>query len=580
MKNIKYISIALLAFICLHCSLLGSQKSAIKWGKLTPETLEQAGRENKIIILNLRANWCHWCHVMEDSTYANTAVVTYLNKHFIAVEADQDANPELSARYKKYGWPATIFINSKGEDVVKRAGYISPDKFLGLLEAIVKDPTPERENPNLSQVTSSDSNTEKALQTLEARYKKSLDYKKGGYKQAQKYIDYDAFEYGLFFAKNKKVNQWLGVSTEGAMKLSDPAWGGIYQYSTHFGWDYAHFEKLLDKQARYINIFTLTYMNTSDKKALEVAKSIVKYADRFLWQNGLYSNAQDADLVAGEHSAEYFELNDKERQKLGIPRVDTNTYTFNNAEFAQALLRLAAAIQDKSYHKRAMVVVGNLLKRGNGEGLYYHGTDKRELLSLKDNLAMAELLIELVKQYNKPAYKKPLARLIDGLINNFKLENGSFKSFIGELGLKPQPIVSENIKIARVLNWYSHYTKNEKYKTIAQKTFDFLLSPNVSDSYFNEPAIMSLAIELGTEPYSVVYYKPENKSNYFTKSRAMLPFYSLVDEFSNKDIPDDKKDYAEGFVQDVVLICTSTFCSSPIYDDESIQQFFRERLGE
>lgn len=67
----KILYIVLIAFISTAYTVQSSGKSAINWGQLSPQTFEQAKKENKIIVLNLRANWCHWCHVMEDSTYAN-----------------------------------------------------------------------------------------------------------------------------------------------------------------------------------------------------------------------------------------------------------------------------------------------------------------------------------------------------------------------------------------------------------------------------------------------------------------------------------------------------------------------------
>lgn len=192
---------------------------------------------------------------------------------------------------------------------------------------------------------------------------------------------------------------------------------------------------------------------------------------------------------------------------------------------------------------------------------------------------MAELLIDRVKFGNDSLFASKLDNLIETLVSNFQFNNGTFKSFIGELGLEPEPIVNENIKMARILNWYSHYTKKHKYKKMATNIFDFLVNPVTTKTYYSEPAILSLAYELEVEPYSLVYYKPDNNSNYLNKSKAMLPFYSLISIFGSNNIPDDKKDYVVGFEQDVILICTSTFCSSPMYNDKSIQEFFKSKMN-
>ena len=116
-----------------------NEPDLIDWQSWSPEIFEQAARENKIVLLNLEAVWCHWCHVMDQKTYSDETVATVIRKHFIPVKVDHDARPDLAARYRDYGWPATIFLNGAGDDIVKRAGYIAPQLFAKLLLAIVDD---------------------------------------------------------------------------------------------------------------------------------------------------------------------------------------------------------------------------------------------------------------------------------------------------------------------------------------------------------------------------------------------------------------------------------------------------------
>ena len=42
----------------------------------------------------LEAVWCHWCHVMDQTTYASAQVADLINAHYIPVRVDQDANPD------------------------------------------------------------------------------------------------------------------------------------------------------------------------------------------------------------------------------------------------------------------------------------------------------------------------------------------------------------------------------------------------------------------------------------------------------------------------------------------------------
>ncbi|MGB0723319.1 MAG: DUF255 domain-containing protein, partial [Gammaproteobacteria bacterium] len=114
--------------------------SAIEWQSFGPAAFEQARRENKLVLLDLVAVWCHWCHVMEAKTYSDPDVVAYIEEHFVPVQADHDARPDLAERYRKWGWPATVVLDASGTDVVKRAGYIAPEPMLRLMAAVRADP--------------------------------------------------------------------------------------------------------------------------------------------------------------------------------------------------------------------------------------------------------------------------------------------------------------------------------------------------------------------------------------------------------------------------------------------------------
>jgi uncharacterized protein len=102
----------------------------------------QAAREHKFVLLDLHAVWCHWCHVMDTTTYADPTVQATIAKNYVAVSIDADGDPGLTSRYGDWGWPATIVLAADGTEIVKRRGYIAPPQMLSLLEAIVDDPSP------------------------------------------------------------------------------------------------------------------------------------------------------------------------------------------------------------------------------------------------------------------------------------------------------------------------------------------------------------------------------------------------------------------------------------------------------
>ena len=116
--------------------------SPIPWEPWSDKAFERASAEKRLVILDLVAVWCHWCHVMEETTYRDPEVVRQLREHFVALRVDQDSRPDLSNRYEDYGWPATVIFDADGRELVKFAGYIPPSRMRTLLEGVVADPTP------------------------------------------------------------------------------------------------------------------------------------------------------------------------------------------------------------------------------------------------------------------------------------------------------------------------------------------------------------------------------------------------------------------------------------------------------
>ncbi len=124
----------------------------IKWRDWSDDLFARAEAEKRVVILDLEAVWCHWCHVMEQTTYASAQVADLINAHYIPVRVDQDANPDLANRYGDWGWPATMVFAPDGTEIVKRRGYIPPVFMISMLDAIVKDPSP---GPCCRKLTSS-----------------------------------------------------------------------------------------------------------------------------------------------------------------------------------------------------------------------------------------------------------------------------------------------------------------------------------------------------------------------------------------------------------------------------------------
>ena len=116
--------------------------ASIVWDKWSDDVFDRAKQQHKFVLLNLGAVWCHWCHVMDETTYQDPDVIRLINKRFLPVYVDQESRPDLASLYEDYGWPATIVFDSDHKEIVKRQGYLPPKMMASMLQAIIDDPTP------------------------------------------------------------------------------------------------------------------------------------------------------------------------------------------------------------------------------------------------------------------------------------------------------------------------------------------------------------------------------------------------------------------------------------------------------
>ena len=109
------------------------QQPDLLWHEWGPEAFDRAQVEDKLILLDLTAVWCHACHVMDQTTYANPKVLALLQANFVPVRVDTDQRPDLEARYRSGGWPTTSLLLPTGE-ILFQANSLEPEVMIELLQ--------------------------------------------------------------------------------------------------------------------------------------------------------------------------------------------------------------------------------------------------------------------------------------------------------------------------------------------------------------------------------------------------------------------------------------------------------------
>ena len=94
----------------------------VHWLPWSQAAFLRAQQEDKPILLDIGAVWCHWCHVMDVESYENEEIANLINQHFVAIKVDMDERPDIDRRYQEAvqaltgqgGWPLTAFLTPDG----------------------------------------------------------------------------------------------------------------------------------------------------------------------------------------------------------------------------------------------------------------------------------------------------------------------------------------------------------------------------------------------------------------------------------------------------------------------------------
>ena len=566
----------------LGTALHASTPSTVGWQPWKAGQFIEARREKRLILLDLEAVWCHWCHVMEEKTYGDPRVASLLKQHFIAVKVDQDSRPDLGKRYEEYGWPATIVFDADGRELAKLRGYIEPERMLNILAGIVKDPSPReyaddlRNNP--IEISSQALLSNETREELMSRFYRTHDFKQGGLNQDQKFMDRDSVELALTLAQlgDGKAAQMADQTLGGALHLIDPVWGGAYQYSTDGDWAHPHFEKIASVQADYLKLYANAAQRTGNRGHLAAAKAIHGYVKNFLTSpEGAFYVSQDADLVQGKHSEAYFQLDDAGRRSQGVPRVDTHVYARENGWFIAAFVTLALAQDDPSPLREAIAATRWIEKnRGLPGGGFRH--DERDVAGpyLDDNLAMARAYMALHVATADRQWLMRADRTAQFIAANFRSTKGGFLVAKKRDRLQPRPNVDENIQLARLFNELSHYTGKRIHRRNAEHAMRYLATEEVATFRRTEPGILLADRELRADPMHITVVGTKRDANAAALYRAALNYpvgYRRIEWWDRAEgkLPNPDVAYPR-LSKPAAFICSNKVCSSPIYRAEEV----------
>ncbi len=488
----------LLFSIIFFVSCSKKENSEIKW--LTfEEGLKKAQKENKLILMDIYGKWCHWCNVMENTTYRNRKVIELIKKYYIPVRVDADKYPDINKKYNQGGLPSTLILDKNG-NIVFGGIYIPPDDMIKVLSKFAKmtpqeiqeyveknkkiqeqrfkrffKKTKEKEiNPTLIDIT---------YQVLSRKFDEFYGGIMGAPKFPNEELPYFLMLHSLF---NNSTNSHLVKTLDGYSKLIDPVEGGIYRYGTMEDWSEPHYEKLLKDQGELSVLFFDSYSFLKDRKYLEYANKILDFAKNKLYdkKTGLFFNSQGADIV-DEHGTilvtgeDFFTKSKEEREEIiksvgYAPNIDKTIYFGNNSLIAKALFYSYVFNDNLEDLRIAETVLKNIEKYGLTKNGIKHTKDVNKYY-LNGQVYYLEALITAYQITGKKEYFNKILNFSNLMIKKFySKEVGIFTDF-GKVGLNLKrisfidDIYSLNSRMVKNLYGVFVFSEEDKYKTVMEK---------------------------------------------------------------------------------------------------------------
>src|SRR6266849_1445800 len=318
--------------------LRSAMHQPIHWYEWGEEAFAAAQREDKPMLLDIGAVWCHWCHVMDRESYDDPEVAQIVNQHFIPVKVDRDERPDIDSRYQaavsaisgQGGWPLTAFLTPHGKPFYGGT-YFPPDDNWGrpgLKRVLLSIANAYREKNSdvveqakmvegaISQAESFTARGGKfSPQLVDAIVKSALqmfDSKNGGFGRAPKFphpavLDLLIERYaqnGDQELHNVFVTTLQHMANGG---VYDQLAGGFHRYSVDERWIVPHFEKMCYDNSELLKNYIHAFQATGTEFFAGVARDIIRWMDEWLSdrERGGFYASQDAD-ISMDDDGDYF----------------------------------------------------------------------------------------------------------------------------------------------------------------------------------------------------------------------------------------------------------------------------------
>ena len=310
----------------------------VDWHEWGEEAFARARAENKPILLDIGAVWCHWCHVIDRESYENPEIAAMINRLYVPVKVDRDERPDVDSRYQSAisaisgqgGWPLTAFLTPDGKPFFGGT-YFPPEDAMGrpgfkrILASIAEAFKTRRTEVDTSAVALEEAVAKsEVFRAARGEFNAGIvdavvesafhlfDEHNGGFGQSPKFPHASAVDLLLERYQSTRDSHLLLVADRTLEAMAsggvyDQLGGGFHRYSVDERWCVPHFEKMTYDNSELLKNFLHGYQVTSKPLFRETAEGIISWVNEVLSdqaRGGFYAS-QDADQTLDD-DGDYF----------------------------------------------------------------------------------------------------------------------------------------------------------------------------------------------------------------------------------------------------------------------------------
>lgn len=305
--------------------LLQHAHNPVNWEAWSPDVLNKAKKEDKLLLISIGYAACHWCHVMEKECFEDEEVAQVMNENFINIKIDREERPDVDQIYMdaiqmisgQGGWPLNIVALPDGRPFWG-ATYVPKDNWVKSLEQLAELYKNDKQRVTeyakdlangLQTINLVENNVDSELYSLEQldsavqNWTQYFDTFLGGHKRAPKFMMPNNWDFLLHYATTMDKPEIMEfVDTT----LTRMAYGGVYdhvgggfsRYAVDVKWHVPHFEKMLYDNGQLTSLYAKAYAVTKNDLYKDVIVETIAFVkDELLDKSGGFYSSLDADSL-------------------------------------------------------------------------------------------------------------------------------------------------------------------------------------------------------------------------------------------------------------------------------------------